>query len=50
MPLGLDTGQVIKRGKTVFNLFVEPQASVAYRGLGQPDWQIFASFNMQFQD
>jgi len=28
--------------------FVEPQASVAYRGPGQPDWQIFAGFNMQF--
>ena len=25
-----------------------PQASVAYRGPGQPDWQIFAGFNMQF--
>jgi len=48
IPLGLGIGQVIKRGKTVFNLFVEPQASVAYRGPGQPDWQIFAGFNMQF--
>ena len=48
IPLGLGIGQVIKRGKTVFNVFVEPQASVAYRGPGQPDWQIFAGFNMQF--
>jgi len=48
MPLGLGIGQVIKRGKTVFNLFVEPQASASYRGPGQPDWQIFAGFNMQF--
>jgi hypothetical protein len=48
IPLGLGIGQVIKKGKTVFNLFVEPQASVAYRGPGQPDWQIFAGFNMQF--
>jgi hypothetical protein len=46
IPLGLGIGQVIKRGKTVFNVFVEPQASVAYRGPGQPDWQIFAGFNM----
>jgi hypothetical protein len=50
IPLGLGIGQVIKKGKTVFNLFVEPQASVAYRGPGQPDWQIFAGFNMQFLD
>ena len=41
-------GQVIKKGKSVFNLFIEPQYSVAWRGPGQPDWQIFAGFNMQF--
>lgn len=48
IPLGLGIGQVIKRGKTVFNIFVEPQASLAYRGPGQPDWQVFVGFNMQF--
>jgi hypothetical protein len=48
IPLGLGIGQVIKSGKTVFNVFVEPQYSVAWRGPGQPDWQIFAGFNMQF--
>jgi hypothetical protein len=48
IPLGLGIGKVIKRGKTVFNVFVEPQVSVAYRGPGQPAWQIFAGFNMQF--
>jgi hypothetical protein len=48
IPLGLGIGQVIKRGKTVFNIFVEPQVSVAYRGALQPDWQVFAGFNMQF--
>jgi hypothetical protein len=47
IPLGLGIGKVIKKGKTVFNIYVEPQASVAYRGPGQPDWQIFAGFNMQ---
>lgn len=50
IPLGLGIGPVIERGKTVFNIFVEPQASVAYRGPGQPDWQIFAGFNMQLLD
>ena len=48
VPVGLGIGQVIPRGKTVFNLFVEPQYSVAWRGPAQPDWQIFAGFNMQF--
>lgn len=48
IPLGIGFGQVIPRGKTVFNLFVEPQWSVADRGPGWPDWQVFAGFNMQF--
>jgi len=48
IPIGLGIGQVIPKGKTVFNVFIEPQYSVAWRGAGQPDWQIFAGFNMQF--
>jgi hypothetical protein len=48
VPLGLGIGQVIPRGKTVFNIFVEPQVSVLDHGPGQPQWQIFAGFNMQF--
>ena len=50
IPLGLGIGQVIPKGKTVFNLFVEPQISVADRGPGQPEWQIFVGFNMQFKN
>jgi hypothetical protein len=49
IPIGLGIGQVIPRGKTIFNVFIEPQYSVAWRGPGQPDWQIFAGFNMQFK-
>lgn len=48
MPLGIGIGQVIKKGKTVYNFFVEPQFSVADKGPGQPEWQIFVGFNMQF--
>ncbi|MDU7867257.1 MAG: hypothetical protein E7J78_08940, partial [Pantoea sp.] len=48
VPLGLGVGQVIKQGKTVYNFFVEPQASVADDGPGQPRWQIFAGLNLQF--
>jgi hypothetical protein len=48
VPLGLGIGQVIPKGKTVFNIFIEPQVSVLDHGPGQPQWQIFTGFNMQF--
>lgn len=48
VPLGVGIGQVLKKGNTVFNMFAEPQFSVADRGPGQPEWQIFLGFNMQF--
>ena len=48
VPLGLGIGQVIKQGNTVYNAFIEPQFSVADDGPGQPEWQIFFGFNMQF--
>ncbi|MCF8033195.1 MAG: hypothetical protein K9K66_11780 [Desulfarculaceae bacterium] len=50
LPLGVGLGKVIKAGKTVFNLFVEPQVSVLDRGEGWPDWQVFVGLNMQFLD
>jgi hypothetical protein len=48
VPLGIGVGQVIKKGKTVYNIFAEPQFSVADEGPGQPEWQLFVGFNMQF--
>lgn len=48
IPLGLGIGQVIKSGKTVFNIFAEPQFSVAASGAGQPKTQVFIGFNTQF--
>lgn len=48
VPVGVGLGKVMKRGNTVFNLFVEPQFSIADDGPGQPDWQVFVGFNMQF--
>ena len=48
VPLGVGIGQVIKQGKTVYNIFAEPQFSVADDGPGQPEWQVFLGFNMQF--
>lgn len=48
MPLGIGAGKVIKTEKTVYNVFMEPQWSVADEGPGQPEWQVFMGFNMQF--
>lgn len=48
VPVGVGIGQVMKRGKTVYNVFAEPQFSVADDGPGQPQWQVFVGFNMQF--
>ena len=48
--VGLGIGKVIRQGKTVYNFFVEPQFSVADRGPGQPEWQIYFALNMQFMN
>ena len=48
VPIGVGIGQVIKKDKTVYNIFVEPQYSVLDDGPGQAEWQIFLGFNMQF--
>ncbi len=48
VPLGIGVGQVVKRGTTVYNFFIEPQFSVADKGPGQPEWQIFFALNLQF--
>jgi hypothetical protein len=46
VPLGLGLGQVTKRGKTIYNLFLEPQWSVADEGEGWPEWQVFLGLNI----
>ncbi len=48
VPLGLGIGRVVRKGSTVFNIFIEPQYSVADDGAGYPEWQIFFALNMQF--
>jgi hypothetical protein len=48
IPLGFGIGQVIPKGKTVYNIFIEPQWSVAHKGAGWPEWQVFVGFNIQF--
>lgn len=49
VPIGLGIGQVFKSGSTVYNLFAEPQWSVASKGAGWPQWQVFVGFNVIFK-
>jgi hypothetical protein len=49
VPIGLGIGQVIPREKMTFNVFIEPQVSVADKGAGWPKWQVFLGFNTQFK-
>ncbi|MCA0869990.1 hypothetical protein LCL97_04105 [Seohaeicola saemankumensis] len=49
VPLGLRLGKVFQTGKTTANIFVEPQWSVASKGAGHPDFQVYAAINLQFR-
>lgn len=46
--LGVGGGRVFKNDKTVYSLFIESKFSVAGKGSGQPQQQIFFGLNMQF--
>ncbi len=48
MPVGLGVGKVFKHGKTVFNLFVEPQYTFYAKGVGRANFQVFTGINLQF--
>ena len=48
IPLGIGFGHVIPKGKTVYNIFLEPQYSIADDGTTLPEWQFFLGFNIQF--
>ena len=43
------TTSFFKTDKVVYNLFIEPQFSIALRGVGLPAVQIFAGVNLQFK-
>lgn len=49
VPVGLGIGQVIPSERVVFNVFIEPQVSLADEGAGWPQWQAFVGLNMQFK-
>jgi hypothetical protein len=48
VPIGLGIGKVFAQGGTVFNTFIEPQFTILDKGAGQPQFQLFMGFNMQF--
>lgn len=48
LPLGAGFGKVWKRPSAVWNLFVEPQWTLAHHGDGVPKFQIYAGLNLQF--
>jgi hypothetical protein len=48
VPLGVGVGQVLKAGKVVCNLFLEPQYTFLHGGKGQPAMQLFSGLNFQF--
>lgn len=49
VPVGLGLGRVVPVNPgTTANFFLEPQYTVSHEGSGQPEWQIFAGVNFQF--
>ncbi len=48
IPVGLGFGKVIPTERIVFNVFIEPQFTILDKGPGQPEFQLFMGFNMQF--
>ncbi|MCJ7814465.1 MAG: hypothetical protein MUP31_00300 [Xanthomonadales bacterium] len=49
VPIGLGIGKVFQSDKVVFNLFIEPQASIVDKGAGWAAWQVFIGLNSQFK-
>lgn len=47
IPVGLGAGKVIMKDTTVYNMFIEPQFSIADEGTW-PEWQLFFALNLQF--
>ncbi len=47
VPVGFGAGKVIKVGRSVFNMWLEPQFTILHDGAGYPAFQIFAGLNLQ---
>lgn len=48
VPFGFGVGKVVKAGTTNFNIFIEPQWTILYKGTGVPKFQLYTAVNMQF--
>ncbi len=49
VPVGFGLGRVKRlEDGNVLNMYLEPQYSVVQSGIGQPSFQVFAGFNIQF--
>lgn len=46
VPLGFGIGKVVKIGRTVSNIFIEPQYTILHDGF-TPEFQIYTSLNLQ---
>ena len=49
VPFGFGVGQVVTVGRTVFNVFIEPQWTILHDGVGQPAFGLYTALNMQFK-
>jgi len=47
IPVGFGIGKVVKSGRSVWNMFFEPQFTILQDGVGYPAYQIFAGINLQ---
>jgi hypothetical protein len=47
IPIGFGIGKVIKNGRAVFNMWIEPQFTILHDGQGYPEFQVFAGLNLQ---
>jgi len=48
IPVGLGAGKAWRVDKNIFNVFVEPQWTVAHKGEGLPQFTVFAGLNITF--
>ncbi|GGP22054.1 hypothetical protein [Silvimonas iriomotensis] len=46
IPAGFGAGKVWRDGKTVYNLYLEPQVTVWHDGAGQPHWTVLGGLNL----
>jgi len=48
IPIGIGVGKIFKAGKTLVNIFIEPELTAYSEGQGQPAYQIFLGLNFQW--